>query len=79
LMNQVHIFPNPAFKSFHLQSAKNISRIEISDFFGRKLKSTPVQNLLKIEVDLSDIPAGIYLVHVYTDNSTPTTHKLLVK
>jgi len=79
LMNQVQIFPNPAISSFHLQSAENINRIEISDFFGRVLRSITVHNQMEIDVDLSDIPAGIYLVTVFTDNSGTTTHKLLIK
>ncbi len=78
-VNPVTIFPNPATSSFHLQSAENISRIEISDFFGRVLKTIPVQNQMEIDVDLSEISAGIYLVTVFTDFSASTTHKLLVK
>lgn len=79
LANQVQIFPNPATESFNLQSAKNISRIEISDFFGRTLKSIPVENLMDVEVNVSDFNTGIYLIHIYTEDSLSTTHKLLLK
>jgi len=79
LVNQVKIFPNPATSSFHLQSLKNINRIEIYDFFGRFLKSIPVPNQVEMDIDASDLPSGAYLVHVYTDHSTATTQKLLVK
>lgn len=79
LMNQVQLFPNPATKSFQLKSAKNISRIEISDLFGRTLKSIPVENLMDIEVNVSNLNSGIYLIHIYTENSSSTTHKLLLK
>lgn len=78
-INQVQILPNPATTSFLLQSVKNISRIEISDLFGRNLKSIPVENLMDIEVNVSNLNSGIYLIHIFTEDLSSTTHKLLIK
>lgn len=78
-VDPVVIFPNPATQTFHLQSGKSIIRVEISDLFGRVLKSIPAQNQIEMDIDVSDFSPGGYLVRIYTQESTFATQTLLVK
>jgi len=67
------IYPNPATNYLFVKSDKEVSKVEISDFFGK---------LLLITKDISEInilqwPKGIYFVRIYLDDKLIT--KKLIK
>jgi len=64
----ITIFPNPARDQIvvsAIQSGSRISGYQIYDLNGRLLRSSVVRNgFPKINVDISDLPTGMYLISV---------------
>ena len=58
----VSIFPNPATSTLNYAATAAISNIDISDLAGQVVKST---NGLTSSVSISELPAGVYLIHFY--------------
>lgn len=59
------LFPNPGNGRFTVRG-ENMQMIEIYDIRGRKVFSSPVNDLL-FDVDISNEPDGLYFVKVFTD------------
>lgn len=78
--------PNPANEkttlSFKLDNDTNVD-IRILNMYGNEVKRFVLSRLNSgshnIETDVSDIPDGIYLFNVTTDNGYKTTLKIIVK
>lgn len=84
LSNQLRIYPNPTSGELTIllkNENENTYRIRIIDLFGRnvftKQVTTPDGNLLE-KVNLSDLPAGTYLVQLTSDTETYKT-KLTIR
>lgn len=61
--NNIIIYPNPTSEIFILQSSLPIKRIEISNITGENiLTKTISNNELRIEINISSLPEGIYFV-----------------
>lgn len=65
--------PNPTADILSINTEENVSRIEISNVLGRNLISA-TSNLQRI--DLSQLPNGIYLVKVITEDNRFTVRKI---
>ncbi len=63
---EVSVYPNPATEGFKLTSHIPVSRIEIYNMIGKKVKSISNKNLNYF--DVSDLRNGIYLVRVLDNN-----------
>jgi hypothetical protein len=65
-------YPNPAQNtvSFLLKNNDN-TKVEISvyNFTGKLVKSSPVSGSDKIEIDVSDLPKGLYIFLFQTDEN----------
>ena len=72
------VFPVPAFKSLNISSQYLIDQYQISDLLGRIIKSEV--NLMKnqVEIDITPLPAGIYILKAFTERGV-FTRKLTVK
>jgi hypothetical protein len=57
-------YPNPANNILHFRSGKSIENVEITDLSGKILMYS--EN--PVTMDISKLPAGIYLLNVYVDN-----------
>jgi hypothetical protein len=62
------IYPNPVDQLLNIQHYKSINKIEVINVFGQIVLSIP-NNSNQVEINLSDLSAGIYLINVYSDNS----------
>jgi hypothetical protein len=62
------IFPNPVDQLLTIHQEKPIERIEIVNIFGQIVFNLPC-NSNKIEINLSDLSAGIYLINIHSGNS----------
>jgi hypothetical protein len=71
----ITIYPNPSGGLLHL-SAPAGERVEISDCFGRLLKSYPAGSS---DIDLSAFRNGLYLVHIYSGGTHYTEKIQLIR
>ena len=73
--NSIEIYPNPANDFITVNSYKEI-KIEFIDSSGRILKLT--ENIKNGEViDLTDLPKGLYVMKITSDNATLTKRLLI--
>lgn len=67
--NVVKIYPNPVGSKLTIETAEVVNSVEIYNVLGAKVYS---QNggANKLEIQTSQLPAGTYLIHLTTDNTT---------
>ena len=68
------IYPNPARDEIFIKSEAQIKRVEICDISGRIVKTlyaTSLQNGVQ-RISVSDLPQGVYLLRIYTENGMET-------
>lgn len=61
--NQCFVYPNPATTSLTITSGENIKTITITNLLGQPIY-THQYNTTKAEVDVSNLPTGIYLIRI---------------
>ena len=66
--NNLLLFPNPINQSLFIQQNQRIDNIEVVNFFGQIVYCIP-HNANQIEINVSDLSAGIYLINIYSGNS----------
>ena len=69
----ISIYPNPAKDVVFVKSEKQITKIELYDFSGKKLKESTSK-----EINISSLPRGNYFIKI-TDKEGNTQTKNLVK
>lgn len=76
--NALHVYPNPAGSSIHIQSSVRLERVAIYDLMGRK--QLTITNFQSDVVDVSSLHSGIYFVRAFTaDNQQLKTLKFIKK
>ena len=77
--DKISVFPNPANKTITISNSENIniSEITIVDLNGRIIKTQKFSNISNIEISLTDLTSGIYLMNINTDKGIVT--KKIVK
>ena len=81
-MQEVSVFPNPAttlttvqLNNFTLEQNANISLFDIT---GKEITRTKVaQGTNQVNLDIIELPKGVYMLHVQGDNGLNSTHKLI--
>lgn len=79
--NQLVAYPNPTTGNVvvrYLQDGRMMKNVAVYDVYGKLLKNVSV-NALSTSVDLSECPAGVYLLKVTSDNQSVTVHKIVKK
>jgi hypothetical protein len=72
---KLSVYPNPANHILNINNTMNLSKIEITDLYGRQM--TCVLNPGQIhQLDISNLPAGVYLVKAGGEKYSET--KLIV-
>ena len=66
----VGIYPNPANEKITIE-AQNIERVSIVNVMGQTVYETSVSDDNMV-IDVNDFPAGIYMIHVVTDEYEAT-------
>lgn len=77
--SQFAVYPNPATNVIAIDAKQNgqISAVSFTDLNGRIVKQNNVQNLSKVELNISELSAGVYMMNVTSDKGTAT--KKIVK
>jgi hypothetical protein len=68
--HNIGIYPNPANEKITID-AQNIERVSISNVMGQKVYETSV-NDDNMVIDVNEFPAGMYMIHVVTDEYETT-------
>ncbi len=66
LKSNAKIYPNPAIDFIGLQDNKGVSQISVFNVVGKKLKSFVVSESDRYYI--ADLPKGMYLVQLLSDN-----------
>lgn len=78
LANAIQLYPNPSNGQIFINGNQlAMEKISIYDVCGKMVKSIPAEDTM-LSIDLSDCPAGIYFVRIYT-KSGEVTKKLVVR
>ncbi len=74
------VFPNPTTGNLKLTVSSPLQNYAfvVSDFSGRKIQTTTESNTSASEIDLSHLPAGMYVVTLLADNQI-MAHRKVVK
>ena len=72
----IGIYPNPANEKITI-NAQNIETVSIFNVMGQRVYETSV-NTDNIVVDVNELPAGIYMIHVVTDEYETTKRVSIV-
>lgn len=76
----ITIYPNPANDYFSIKLPDNIKNpeLKISNILGKTVLKTSINNS-KTNVNIKDLPSGIYFVSVFSNGIIIDTKKLIVK
>lgn len=74
----VKLYPNPTSDKVFVESDKNLKQVTIYNIVGKKMALYPA-NTSTMELDLSSLDAGIYLVELISDNQAKQVIKLIKK
>lgn len=76
------LYPNPATNHVQISlvnTAENIDTIVLYDLLGKAIKTIPVQSNESINLNVSDLSKGVYLVEINTENHLKTIKKLVIQ
>ncbi|GEP51817.1 hypothetical protein FNO01nite_24890 [Flavobacterium noncentrifugens] len=72
------VSPNPATSLITVSNEKSpITNVSITDLNGRIVKENAVNNLSKVDMNISDLSAGVYMMNIKSNEGTAT--KKIVK
>lgn len=74
--NLVSLYPNPTYDFIHINTELSISNIEVYNNLGQRIFVT---NYFNDTIDLSNYPAGIYLVRLQTVDGEMAEYKVIKK
>lgn len=75
----VSVYPNPASDICTLVSDKEISGISITNMLGQVIRYQDVKQQKSVEMNVSDLRKGVYIIITKTTDNKTTTVKLLKK
>jgi hypothetical protein len=73
------VWPNPATTSLNLEYTGNVTKIELTDLYGKKVLSKAVNNEHLFELKIEDLAAGIYVVQLIDVNGNSVAQRKVVK
>ena len=71
------VYPNPSSGLTQLRADKGISRVRVFSADGRMALQQDSGNLLDVQLDLSTLPSGLYLIDIQLADGSRSTEKVL--
>ena len=68
--SNLDIYPNPNSGSFTISNIEDIVKVTVTDVHGKIVQTIDDINLNKVDVDLTDIERGMYMINIETNNGT---------
>lgn len=75
--NQTVLFPNPTNDKVTISNASNLEMVTIYNVLGAQVMQVKEINSNTTQIDLGDLPSGIYLVKVLSDTSNEGVKRLV--
>lgn len=72
----IEIYPNPAFDLVTIRSDQPIDKVEMVDGMGRKVALKEQRGQSSLQLSISKLNKGVYVLRVFSKNSF-STHKIL--
>jgi uncharacterized repeat protein (TIGR01451 family) len=76
------LYPNPTNSNINvslLNSSEAINSVEIHDLLGKKIKEVINSSSNDVNIDVSDLSKGVYLVQITTQSDLKITKKLIIQ
>lgn len=76
------LYPNPTNSNINvslLNSSEAINSLEIYDLLGKKIKEVLNSSSNNVNIDVSDLSKGVYLVQITTQSDLKITKKLIIQ
>ena len=78
-INSVKLFPNPTQGNITITNSRNLETIEVYNVLGRLVKRIEIEQDNRMDLDLSDLSKGLYLVKMSDINDNAKTQKLILE
>lgn len=78
-IESVKIFPNPAQDYITITNSRNVDTVEIYNILGKLVKRIKTSQENTLELDLTNLNNGMYLVKITDINANTKSQKLIVK
>lgn len=78
LQSQIQVFPNPSSGILQIQSSPAMQRVEIYNELGQRLAFWQLQNAYLLGITLPNLPRGLILLRIYTEQGI-LVKKILIK
>jgi acetyl esterase/lipase len=75
--HEIGVYPNPSPGSINIRSDRGIDFIAVKDLSGRTVRTQAGNKAQQLNVQLTGLPSGIYLITIQATN-TVTTRRLLL-
>jgi hypothetical protein len=76
-MADLKIYPNPAGDVLHVDAASSIREISIQNILGQELRRFPAIRSESVDLNISDLAGGIYIIRVYGEDGSSAIRNLL--
>jgi len=73
--NDISVFPNPTNDFVYIKGLSQNSELIITDCTGRELINQKTNN--NVLINLTNVPSGMYILNVVTENKRITKFKLI--
>jgi hypothetical protein len=71
------IYPNPAGDLVHVNAASRIKGISIQNVLGQELKKYGIIGSESVDLNISDLPSGIYIIRISGEDGSTAVRNLL--
>lgn len=75
----VSVFPNPSSETLYVTSNETFSKGMIYSLDGKLAKTISEQELLSKTISISELPSGVYYLHISSDNTKTYSSKFIKK
>lgn len=74
LISKLSIYPNPMNDVVNVANNENIivNTVEVTDLNGRIIKTVKFENLSNVQINVSDLASGVYMMTIFSDKGSIT-------
>ncbi len=74
LASKFSVYPNPANNLVNIANGENmmVNKVTVTDLNGRTVKNVSFDNVANVQVNVSDLASGLYLMNITSDKGTAT-------
>lgn len=77
--SRIDVYPNPAIDKIKIENVENIAQVDILAMDGQQVITLETRDISTIEVNISDLPSGLYVVIGLNDRQMSVSSKKIIK